>query len=131
MTSKSVATECGLLCGSVSMGWRDGRFVATRLFWLESEAERGFADAKFGALAEHGGANALFFEKCAVGGIEITEINVVFANFDDAVVARDFGIFQCDVGAIAADDDARFFQGVSGACAGAGNDGEDYVFRLR
>src|SRR3984957_7550377 len=131
MTSKSVATECGVLCGSVSMEWRGGRFVATRLFGLESQAERGFADAKFGALAEHGGAEALLFEKCAVGGVEVAKIDVVVADFDDAVVARDFGVLQGDVGAVAADDDARFFEDVRRACAGAGDDGEDYFFRFR
>jgi hypothetical protein len=131
MTSKSVATECGALCGSVSMEWRGGRFVATRLFWFESEAESGFADAEFGALAEHGGADALLFEKCAVGGVEVAEVDVVFANFDDAVMAGYFGIGKDDVCAVAADDDARLFQGVSGACARAGNDGEDYGFRSR
>jgi hypothetical protein len=107
------------------------RFVATRLFGLESQAERGFADAELGALAEHGGADALLFEKCAVGGIEVAEVDVVFADFDDTVVARDFGVLQGDVGAVAADDNARLFEDVRGACAGAGDDGEDYVFRLR
>ena len=82
-------------------------------FRLESQAERGFADAEFGALAEHGGADTLFFEEGAVGGVEVAEVDVVFADFDDAMVARDFGVLQSDVGAVAADDDARFFERVS------------------
>ena len=97
--------------------------------WLESQAERGFADTKFSALAEHGGANALLFEKCAVGGVEVAEIDIIFADLDDAVMARDFGILQGDVGAVAADNDARFLERVGGARAGTGDDGEDYVFR--
>ena len=98
---------------------------------LESQAEGGFADAEFGALAEHGGADALFFEEGAIGGVEVAEVDVVFADFDDAMVARDFGVLQGDVGAVAADDDARFFERVSGSYAGARDDGEDDVFRLR
>ena len=99
---------CGTFCGSGSMESLGGGPFATRLFRLESQAERGFADAKFGALAKHGGADALLFEKCAIGGVEIAEVDVVFADFDDAVVARDFGVLQGDVGTVAADHDARF-----------------------
>ena len=92
-------------------------------FWFEGDAEGGFADAEFGIVAEHGGADALFFEEGAVGGVEVAEIDVVFADFDDAVVARDFVVGEGDVGAVAADDDAGFTQRVSDSCAGAGDDG--------
>src|ERR1700743_134654 len=133
MTLASEATECdlsyGTFCGSGSMKSR--REDAVGLFRLESQAERGFADAEFSALAEHGGADALLFEKSAVGGIEVTEVDVVFADFDDAIVARDFGILEGDVGAVAADHDARFLERVRGACAAAGDDREDDVFGLR
>src|SRR6202041_3675780 len=104
-------------CCAVRATWNRAEamcFVATVLFWFESQAERGFANAKFGALAEHGGADALLFEKCAVGGVEVAEIDVVFADFDDTVVARDFGVLQGDVGAVAADDNARLFEDVRG-----------------
>jgi hypothetical protein len=100
-------------------------------FWLERQAERGFADAKFGALAEHGGADAFFFEEGAVGGVEVAEVDVVIADFDDAVVSRDFGILEGDVGAIAANDDARFLERVRGTYAGPGDDCEDNGFCSR
>jgi hypothetical protein len=107
------------------------RLLEPKSLGFESEAERGFADAEFGALAEHGGADALFFEEGAIGGVEVAEVDVVFPDFDDAVVARDLGILQGDVSALAADDDARFFQRVSSACVGASDDGEDDGFRPR
>ena len=69
-------------------------------------------------MAEHGGADALFFEEGAVGGVEVAEIDVVFADFDDAMVARDFGVLQGDVGAVAADDDAWLIERVSVSRAG-------------
>ena len=109
----------------------ESRYVTASLFWFESQAERGFADAELGALAEHGGADTLFFEEGAVGGIEIAKIDVIVADLDDAMVARDFRILQSDVGAVATDDDARFFQRMSSASAGTGNDREDDIFGLR
>ena len=76
-------------------------------------------------LGEHGGAGALFFVEGAVGGVEVAEVDVVAADFEDAVMAGDFGIVEVDVGAVAAEDDARFGELVRGAFAGAGDDGED------
>ena len=115
-----VAIESEVCACQFGGAWfRAGGAGQDELLRLESQAERGFADTEFGALAEHGGADALFFEECAVGGIEVAEIGVVIADFDDAMVAGDFGIFKGDVGAVAADYDARFFECVSGACAGA------------
>jgi len=100
-------------------------------FRFEGEAEDGVADAEFGIVAEYGGADALFFEEGAVGGVEIAEVDVVLADLDDAVVAGDFWVGQGDVGAVATDDDASFLQRVGCAGAGAGDDGQDNVFRER
>jgi hypothetical protein len=111
-----------------AVGARGRALVLHGLFGLEGDTEGGFADAEFGVVAEHGGADTLLFEEGAVGGVEIAKIDVVFADFDDAVVAGDFGVGEGDVGAIAPDDDASFFQHVGGAGTGAGDDREDDIF---
>src|SRR5579863_7051719 len=92
---------------------------ATSLPGLKSQAEHGFANAELGALAEHGGADTFLFEESTVGGIEVAKIGVIFADFDDAMMARNFGILQGDVGALASDHDASLFQCVSSACVRA------------
>ena len=95
---------------------------------LDGQAKNGYADAKFGAALQHGGAGALFFVERAVGGVEVAEVNVFAADFEDAVVARDFGIVEIDIGAVAAEDNARLGELVRGAFARAGDDCEDDAF---
>jgi hypothetical protein len=58
----------------------------------ETDAQEGFADAEFGVVYEHGGAHAFFLVEGAVGGIQISQIDVGVAHFDDAMMPRNFGV---------------------------------------
>jgi hypothetical protein len=108
----------------VEVGRPEGSNRLGRLGGDEGNAEGGVADAELGAVLEHGGANTLVAEECAVGGIEIAQVDVRVADFEQAMVAGNFGIGQGDVGDFASDDDSGLLEFVDGAFAGAGDYGE-------
>lgn len=81
---------------------------ATELFGTEGDLDRAVANAELGAVLEHCGTNTAFLKEGAVRGIEILEVHEGVTDFEDAVMARDFGIVEREVGTLAADDRSAF-----------------------
>ena len=73
---------------------------------LEADADNARANAEFRAVLQHGGADAFFVIECAGGGVHVLEINKRLANFQHAVIARNFGIVQGNVLALPPQNDA-------------------------
>ena len=94
---------------------------------MEGETQSGAADTEFGAVLEDCGANAFVLEEGAVGGVQVLEVDEAPADFQDAVVARDFGVVKGQVGAFATDDDAGLVEGEAEPLVGAIGDGDDDV----
>src|SRR5437588_6029781 len=67
------------------------------LVCLEADANQTVADAEFSPVSEHGGAHALLFIKCPVGGIHVFQIDVRVAYFQQAVMPGDFRVVQSNV----------------------------------
>jgi hypothetical protein len=82
--------------------------VSYGLAGMQSEAQGAAADAKFGAVLQHRGADTVFFEESAVGGVQVFQVDETVPDFEQAMVARNLGIIQGHVGTFTADHRARF-----------------------
>src|SRR5580704_11645545 len=102
-TAKRIWMAAGM-AAVISARALDGR---RSLLWLERDAQDGFADAELGVVDKHGGADAFFLVKGAVGGVQVAQIDVSVAYLDDAVMARNLRVLQRDVRAFASDHDTR------------------------
>lgn len=88
--------------------WRT-KELSRRRGWggeLAVQANGGAADAKLRAIVEHGSADTLFAEEGAIGGVQIFEAEAGFADFEEAMLTRDFRVGEGKIGAFAADDGA-------------------------
>jgi hypothetical protein len=78
---------------------------------VQGEAKGAAADAKFGAVLQHGGADAFFFEEGSVGRVEIFQVDEAASNLEQAMVAGNLGIIEGHVGAFTADHGTHFGEG--------------------
>jgi len=87
--------------------------MEAQLLLLEIHANQAAADSKLRTVPQHGRAHSLFVEESSIGRIEILEIDVRVAHFQQAVMPRNLRIFQGDVCPFAAQYNARFCQRVT------------------
>src|SRR5690348_18292139 len=97
---------------------------ATSAF-LEADANAALANAKLRAVPQHGRFHALFVEEGAVRGVEILQVDEFVADFQEAVVTRDFRIVQGNVSPLSPDDDAWLGQPEDLAAGRPGGNGKD------
>ena len=72
----------------------------------QAETDGCAAHAEFRAILEHSGTHAFLFEKSAVGGVQVFQVGEPFADFQEAMVARNFRVTEGNISAFAADDRA-------------------------
>ncbi len=97
------------------------------LFVAENDPDGAVSDAEFGSILQHGSTNAALFEKSAIGGIEIPEVNKGIANLEQAMVAGDFGVGENKVRTLAPNDGAALDEGKDLTLIRPGSDREDDV----
>ena len=74
----AVALAAALACAEAAV-WKS-------LFSLKVQTDQAAADAKFGSIPEHRGADAFLFVKGSIRGIHVLDIDVGVAHFQQAMV---------------------------------------------
>ncbi len=97
---------------------------------VDVEANGAGAHAEFGAVLQESGADALAVEEGAVGGVHVFKVDEFAANFQQAVMARNFGVVEAEIGAFAANNGAAGVEVKFQALVGASDDGEQEVDAL-
>lgn len=82
-----------------------------RLLGLKREPDRAATRSEQVAVAQHRRSHSFFPEEGPVGRVKVFQVNHLVSYLQNAVMARDFRVFQGDIGALAAEYRASAPQG--------------------